>query len=113
MLIDFANIQEDVIPNMLGGQGDFCHKKFQDDAMKVMQGRLAPGASLGLHTHETNCEVIYIISGSGRVLCDGVYEDLPCGSTHYCPHYFIFGRLEPPTHCLNERSDTYERLPVL
>jgi quercetin dioxygenase-like cupin family protein len=85
MLIDFANIQEDVIPNMLGGQGDFCHKKFQDDAMKVMQGRLAPGASLGLHTHETNCEVIYIISGSGRVLCDGVYEDLPSGSTHYCP----------------------------
>jgi quercetin dioxygenase-like cupin family protein len=85
MRIDFAHIEEHAIPNMLGGKGDFCHKKFEDGKMKVMQGRLAPGSSLGLHTHETNCEVIYVISGHGRVLCDGVYEDLPAGSTHYCP----------------------------
>ena len=27
----------------------------------------------------------YVLSGTGRVLCDGVYEPLAAGSCHYCP----------------------------
>ena len=36
-----------------------------------MRGVLPPGATIGLHPHETNSEVIYILSGTGQVLCDG------------------------------------------
>ena len=56
------------------------------DAMgKIMKGRLIPGASIGLHTHETNSEIIYVLEGTGKVLCDGAYELLAAGSCHYCP----------------------------
>ncbi|MCI8552055.1 MAG: cupin domain-containing protein, partial [Lawsonibacter sp.] len=43
------------------------------------------GCTIGLHTHETNSEVICILSGMGKVLCDGEYEAVSAGSVHYCP----------------------------
>ena len=50
-----------------------------------MRGRLVPGASIGLHTHETSSEIIYIFQGSGKVLYDGEYEPVRTGTCHYCP----------------------------
>ncbi len=50
-----------------------------------MRGRLVPGASIGLHTHETSSEIIYILQGSGKVLYDGEYEPVRTGTCHYCP----------------------------
>ena len=50
-----------------------------------MQDHAEPGASIGLHTHQGNSEIIYILSGAGKVLCDGAYEPLSAGSCHYCP----------------------------
>ena len=50
-----------------------------------MRGLLAPGSSIGLHTHEGNSEMIYILSGTGKVLYDGEYEPLAPGDCHYCP----------------------------
>ena len=50
-----------------------------------MRGRLTPGSTIGLHTHETDSEMIFILSGAGKVLCDGEYEPLSAGSVHYCP----------------------------
>ena len=76
MLIDFSAIPETVIPHMRGGEQEVHAHMFTDAMGKVMQGRLSAGASIGLHTHETNCEVIYILSGTGKVLCDGAYEPL-------------------------------------
>ena len=29
--------------------------------------------------------MIFILSGAGKVLCDGEYEPLSAGSVHYCP----------------------------
>ena len=46
---------------------------------------LEPGASIGLHTHQGNSEIIYILSGTGKVLYDGAYETLVPGACHYCP----------------------------
>ena len=85
MLIDFSAISETVIPHMRGGEKEVHAHMFTDAMGKVMQGRLPAGASIGLHTHETNCEVIYILAGTGKVLCDGVYELLAPGACHYCP----------------------------
>ena len=50
-----------------------------------MRGKLEPGSSIGLHTHEGSSETIYILSGTGKVLYDGEYEPLSAGSCHYCP----------------------------
>lgn len=85
MLIDFNSIQKKVIPNMRGGEKEAAMRIYADDWCKIIQGKLIPGASIGLHTHENDSETIYILSGTGKVLCDGAYEPLSAGSCHYCP----------------------------
>lgn len=85
MLVDFNAIEEQVIPNFLGGEGTTRARMRVDELGKIMRGALEPGSSIGLHTHETSSEIIYILAGEGKVLCDGVYESLSAGSCHYCP----------------------------
>ncbi len=85
MLIDFAAMEEQIIPHMRGGEKEAAMRIHTDAMGKIMKGRLIPGASIGLHTHETNSEIIYVLEGTGKVLCDGAYEPLAAGSCHYCP----------------------------
>lgn len=85
MLIDFNSMEITVIPHFRGGEKEVSSEMFVDTDNKIMRGRLIPGASIGLHTHETNSEIIYILSGTGKALCDGEYEPLSAGSCHYCP----------------------------
>ena len=85
MLMRFDQIPETVIPHMRGGEGEVLARMFVNEDTKIMHGTLKPGCSIGLHTHETDSEMIYILSGGGKVLCDGVYEPLSAGSCHYCP----------------------------
>ena len=56
-----------------------------DGVNRILHGVLESGASIGLHTHETNSEIIYFLSGRGKVLYDGKYETVEQGMCHYCP----------------------------
>ena len=85
MLIDFSKMEEKVIPHFQGGEGSFRAKMRVDDLGKILHGILEPGCTIGLHTHETSSETIYILAGTGKVLYDGAYEPLSAGSCHYCP----------------------------
>ena len=85
MLINFDQISETVIPKMRGGEGQVVSRMHVDGDNKIMKGFLAPGCTIGLHTHDTSSEIICILSGTGKVLCDGEYEPLFAGSVHYCP----------------------------
>ena len=85
MLIPFDTMETTVIPHMRGGEKEVSAQMYTDSLSKIMRGRLIPGATIGLHTHETSCEIIYILSGTGKVLYDGVCESLSPGSCHYCP----------------------------
>jgi quercetin dioxygenase-like cupin family protein len=38
-----------------------------------------------MHTHTGDCEIIYILSGKGKVLVEGGAETLLPGDAHYCP----------------------------
>lgn len=99
MLINFAAMEEQIIPHMRGGEKEAAMRIYHDELGKIMKGRLIPGASIGLHTHETNSEIIYVLEGQGKVLYDGVYEALSAGSCHYCPkghtHSLINDGTEP------------------
>ena len=81
MIIDFKNMEEQILPNFKGGE-----KTYES------------GASIGLHTHEGNCEMFYIIEGTGKVLMDGEYERVEAGVCHYCP--------KGHTHSLINDSDS-------
>ena len=85
MLLNFDQIEEKVIPKMRGGEGEMITRMFVNEDTKIMRGRLTPGSTIGLHTHEGGSEMIFILSGAGKVLCDGEYEPLSAGSVHYCP----------------------------
>ena len=85
MLINFNQIPETVTPHMRGGEGQVVSRTYLDKNIKIARGLLAPGCTIGLHTHETNSEVICILSGTGKVLCDGEFELVSAGSVHYCP----------------------------
>lgn len=85
MNIDFAAIEPTVIPQFKGGVGNTVARMFNDGAVKILDGRLEPGATIGLHTHETSSEVIFITAGHGYMLCDGQREELVPGACHYCP----------------------------
>ena len=37
------------------------------------------------HTHEDSCEIIYVLSGTASIVCDGVSETVEAGQAHYCP----------------------------
>lgn len=85
MRIDFNTMETTVIPHFRGGEKEVSSEMFVDAYNKIMRGRLISGASIGLHTHETSSEIIYILSGTGKAFCDGAYEDLSAGKCHYCP----------------------------
>lgn len=85
MIIDFSSMQKTVIPNFYGGEKETIARMFNDGKNKIMYGKLVGGASIGVHTHETSSEIIYILEGSGKVLFDGEYEALAKGMCHYCP----------------------------
>ena len=85
MIIDFNNEQATVISNFKGGEKSISAKMHFDSANRILHGVLESGASIGLHTHETNSEIIYFLSGRGKVLYDGKYETVEQGMCHYCP----------------------------
>lgn len=85
MLINFPAMEETIIPNCKGGEKEYAARRFSDEKNAAMRGRLIPGASIGMHTHETSSEFIYILSGTASILCDGKSETLTAGQCHYCP----------------------------
>lgn len=79
MLIDFSAMGTEIIPNFLGGEGEIHAQMHVDERNRILHGILPPGSSIGYHTHETSSEVIYILSGVGKVKLEGGEEPLKAG----------------------------------
>ena len=85
MILDYFTMEAEDKPNFLGGDG-VLHAQMQVDELgKILKGVLDPGASIGYHTHESSSEIIYILSGMGKVKYDGGEEPVKAGQCHYCP----------------------------
>lgn len=85
MILDFKNAEPTNFPNFKGGEKYLSAKMNFDGKNRILHGTLIPGATIGLHTHETNSEIIYILSGQGKVLYDGEEFEISEGMVHYCP----------------------------
>lgn len=98
MKISFDEIDEKVIEHFFDGEGAYITRMAIVNDNKIMRGCLKPGCSIGTHTHNGACEFIFITSGYGKAVCDGVEERLSAGDCHHCP--------EGSTHTLiNSESD--------
>ena len=85
MRIPFEKRRDTVIPTMYGGEGAVSARMYVDGDNKIMEGVLAPGCSIGLHSHQNSSEIVYILSGTGKALFDEACETLSPGDCHYCP----------------------------
>lgn len=84
MLIDFHKIPERRGPGMNGGTGEITAKMHMDGEGKIIPCRIHPGGSIGLHFHPTSDDINYILSGTGKAICDGQEERLTAGVCHIC-----------------------------
>lgn len=85
MVLNLPDMQETAMPNFKGGEGTAYVRMFFDGLNRIMLGRLPAGSSIGMHTHETNSEIMHVLAGTARVIMDGQEEIIPAGQTHYCP----------------------------
>lgn len=92
-----------VLPNFKGGDKEFAANMFFDGTNRIFKGRLVPGATIGMHTHEDSCEVIFILEGRGTIVEkspeseDGILSSVKEGDCVYCP--------KGHTHSLRNTSD--------
>ena len=85
MLIDFAKIPETSIKSFYGGEKELLTKMYTDEHARIMKIKLVPGATVGLHKHETSSEIVFVLEGTGTAIYDGQKEKLQAGICHYCP----------------------------
>ena len=102
MIIDFNSMDVTVLPNFKGGEKEFAANMFFDGTNRIFKGRLIPGATIGMHTHEDSCEVIFILEGNGTIVesAPGSEETVSPVSTGDCL-YCQKGH----THSLRNTSD--------
>ena len=85
MIIKFDEIEKKELQAFHGGEGALIAYMFADEKNKILRGKLVPGASIGEHRHENTSEIIFILQGRGRIVCEGKEEDVFVGDCHYCP----------------------------
>ena len=85
MIIDFDKIPEVHIDGFKGGKGRRDTRNCDDGKAKIMYSTLRPGSSSGLHVHEGNCEIVFVISGIATFHYDDHVEECRAGQCHYCP----------------------------
>ena len=84
-MINFTATPETSLPRFKDGEGTFFARVAGDADCKILLGRLPAGATIGLHTHEDTAEIIFFLSGTGKMLLDGETETIGAGPCHYCP----------------------------
>lgn len=84
MILDFNTMEETVIEHFKGGEKSLKAQMFFDGKNRILHGILVPGATIGLHTHDTSSEIIFFLSGEGTVIEDGEPKAVSAGMCHYC-----------------------------
>ena len=82
MLIDFNKLKEIHMPGMNNGTGEMTARMYMDDKGKIIPCSMHAGDSIGTHSHPTSDDINYILSGTGKAVCDGTEEMLTPGTCH-------------------------------
>ena len=91
MIIKLEEITLSLMPEFKGGKKELAANMFFDGVNRIFKGRLVPGASIGVHTHDDSCEMIFILSGKGLLYEKGPeqaeleWREVLPGDCLYCP----------------------------
>lgn len=86
-----AELPTETLFNFKGGDGSVTMEHFMDQKLAngmgrlFVKGTLSPGASVGLHKHDGDCELYYILEGEALVTDNGSEVVLGPGDVHFCP----------------------------
>ncbi|MBE6644178.1 MAG: cupin domain-containing protein [Ruminococcaceae bacterium] len=83
-MLKFDSVEEKELIAFKGGLGSLRARMLTDELNKILMGRLESGSSIGLHTHGDSSEIMYFISGTGRLFHNGKEEKIVPGDCHYC-----------------------------
>lgn len=103
MILDFNEMGVTVLPNFKGGEKEFAANMFFDGTNRIFKGWLVPGATIGMHTHDDSCEVIFILEGKGTIVEKEpgaeteTVSPVSAGDCLYCPKGY--------SHSLQNTSD--------
>ena len=84
MLINFNEMPERTAPGMNNGTGEMTARMYMGNGGKIIPRRIHAGGSIGNHKHETSDDINYVLSGTGKAICDGELEILTPGCCHIC-----------------------------
>ncbi len=86
MIIGPLDIQSSRLENFKGGEKHLEAGMFFDGTNRILtRAKLIPGASIGMHTHDDSCEVIFILEGCGSIIEEGTKKAVQAGDCLYCP----------------------------
>ena len=85
MILDLMNMPEQPMRNFKGGDGIAWVRMFSDEHNRIAMIRVQPGCSIGMHRHETNSEIMHVLSGTARIVMEDRIEYVSEGQVHYCP----------------------------
>ena len=77
------------IDNLRGGDGYVIRQDIFTEAETLGKTTLCaiqtvpPGCSIGVHSHDPDAEFFYVLSGTIRVIDDGVSRDLVAGDSNF------------------------------
>lgn len=84
MIINFNELEEQNLQKMNNGTGIISAKMYMNKNSKIITSKIHAGGSIGLHRHDSSDDINYILSGSGKAICNGVEETLSAGICHIC-----------------------------
>ena len=90
MKIDFKDIKKECVNNLRGGEGCVYLQKLStvSPVLENMQAynliTIPSGASIGVHTHTLDEEIIYVLSGEGTLKIDDVNHQFKEGMVSVC-----------------------------
>lgn len=96
MKIQFEQLPISHLERFNGGEKELAARIFSDGKNKILKGCLVSGAGIGYHRHTDSSEIIFVLSGEGKMLLNGEdtgienasVEYLRAGDCHYCPKGF-------------------------
>ena len=85
MRIDFNDLKEITMPCMNNGTGTMTVRMYNDEKYRIVPTIIHAGGSIGTHTQTSGDDLNYILSGTGKAICDNIEEELKSGVMHICP----------------------------
>jgi len=85
MNIHFDELVKSEIEHFKDGKGSISNQTKSDENVRIMRNAIHKNSSIGMHKHETNFEVVSVVSGKGIAVSKDGEEILEAGVVHYCP----------------------------